>query len=148
MGSSLRGFAPLDVLLPPISSAPGYRRDSLASICKRSKLLIQLHTTFTWFSQTWPLSIPWSLRPRNRAVAATCGRGRCELPAILRLPQKSLAAGEAQSPAISAAEWLRARLQPPAILRCDLSFVLLSLAVTLLTTQSEIHLGRFKRGIS
>ena len=28
------------------------------------------------------LSVPWSLRPQNRAAAATCGRGRCELPAI------------------------------------------------------------------
>ena len=26
------------------------------------------------------LSVPWSLRPQNRAAAATCGRGRCELP--------------------------------------------------------------------
>ena len=31
------------------------------------------------------LSVPWLLRPRNRAAAATCGRGGCELPAILRL---------------------------------------------------------------
>ena len=31
------------------------------------------------------LSVPWSLRPRNRAAAATCGRGRCKHPAILRL---------------------------------------------------------------
>ena len=28
------------------------------------------------------LSVPWSLRPRNRAAAATCGRGRCDFPAI------------------------------------------------------------------
>ena len=30
------------------------------------------------------LSVPWSLQPRNRTAAATCGRGRCELPAMLR----------------------------------------------------------------
>ena len=29
------------------------------------------------------LSVPWSLRPQNRAAVATCGRGRCELLAIL-----------------------------------------------------------------
>ena len=34
------------------------------------------------------LSVPWSLRPRNRAAAATCGRGRCDFPAILRLTPK------------------------------------------------------------
>ena len=31
------------------------------------------------------LSVLWSLRPQNRAATATCGRGRCELPAISRL---------------------------------------------------------------
>ena len=31
------------------------------------------------------LSVPWSPRPQNRAAGATCDRGRCELPAILRL---------------------------------------------------------------
>ena len=37
----------------------------------------------------WELSVPWSLpRPRNRAAAATCSRGRCELPATLRLIPK------------------------------------------------------------
>ena len=76
------------------------------------------------------LSVPWSLRPRNRAAAATCGHGRCDLPAILRVTQKSLAASdffaaaEAKNIAISAAEWLRARLAlaatvATAILRCD-----------------------------
>ena len=34
------------------------------------------------------LSVPWSLQPRNRAAAATCGHGRCELPAILRAMPK------------------------------------------------------------
>ena len=34
------------------------------------------------------LSVPWSLRPRNRAAAATCGRGRCDFPAILMLTPK------------------------------------------------------------
>ena len=34
------------------------------------------------------LSVPWSLRPRNRAAAAACGRGRCDFPAILRLTPK------------------------------------------------------------
>ena len=33
-------------------------------------------------------SVPRSLWPRSRAAAATCGRGRCELPAILRLTPK------------------------------------------------------------
>ena len=73
------------------------------------------------------LSVPWSLRPQNRAAAATCGRGRCELPAILRATQKSLAASDffaAENPAISAAEWLRAHLRPPWSLRfCDAIFV-------------------------
>ena len=79
------------------------------------------------------LSVPWSLRPQNRAAAATCGRGRCDFPAILRLTPKSLAASdffaaaEAKNPAISAAEWLRARLRPPWSLRfCDAIFVPLS----------------------
>ena len=50
----------------------------------------------------------------NRAAAATCGCGRCERPAILRLtPEiasgyRSFAAGEAQNLAISTAEWLLA----------------------------------------
>ena len=54
------------------------------------------------------LSVPWSLQPRNRAAAATCGRGRCELPAIWRLTpkiasgQRFFVAGEAKTPAISA----------------------------------------------
>ena len=39
-------------------------------------------------------SVPWSLRPQNRAAAATCGHARCELPVILRLTQKSLAASD------------------------------------------------------
>ena len=34
------------------------------------------------------LGVPWSLRPRNRVVAATCGRGRCELLAISRVTPK------------------------------------------------------------
>ena len=83
------------------------------------------------------LSVPWSLRPRNRAAAATCGHGRCELPAILRVTPKSLAASdffaaaEAKNPAISAAEWLRARLRPPWSLRfCDAIFVPLSECLT------------------
>ena len=29
---------------------------------------------------TLDLSVPWSLQPRNRAAAATCGRGRCDPP--------------------------------------------------------------------
>ena len=71
---------------------------------------------------------PWPLLPQNRASAATCGHGRCKLPAILRLTPTTLqslaagdffAAGEAKNPAISAAEWLRGRLRPPSILRCD-----------------------------
>ena len=77
------------------------------------------------------LSVPWSLRPQNRAAAATCGRGRCKLPAILRANLKnrqrlaiSCAAGEAKKIAISAAEWLRACLRPPWSLRfCDTIFV-------------------------
>ena len=40
------------------------------------------------------LSVPSSLRPQNRAAAATCGHGRCELPAIWRVTQKSLAASD------------------------------------------------------
>ena len=40
------------------------------------------------------LSVLWSLRPRNRAAAATCGRGRCELPANSMLTPKSLAASD------------------------------------------------------
>ena len=78
------------------------------------------------------LSVPWSLRPRNCAAAVICGHGRCELPAILRVTQKSLAASdlvaaaEAKNPAISATEWLRARLRPPWSLRfCDVIFVML-----------------------
>ena len=39
----------------------------------------------------WGLSVPWSLRPRNRAVSAACGHGRCELLAILRLTPKRFA---------------------------------------------------------
>ena len=31
------------------------------------------------------LGVPWSLQPRNRAAAATCGHHRWELPAILRV---------------------------------------------------------------
>ena len=38
------------------------------------------------------LSVPWSLRPRNRAAAATCGRGCCDFPAILR-PTPKIASG-------------------------------------------------------
>ena len=52
---------------------------------------------------------------------------RCELAGILRLAPKIasglrflFAAGEAKKPAISEAEWLRARLWPPWSLRfCD-----------------------------
>ena len=38
--------------------------------------------------QVTELSVPWSLRPRNRAAAATCGHGRCDFPAILRFTPK------------------------------------------------------------
>ena len=38
--------------------------------------------------QDQELSVLWSLRLRNRAAAATCGRGRCELPAIVRATPK------------------------------------------------------------
>ena len=74
------------------------------------------------------LSVPWSLRPRNRAAAATCGRGRCEIPAILRVIPKIasdcnfVAAGEAKSPAISAAEWLGSPLAATVVImiwRCE-----------------------------
>ena len=46
-----------------------------------------------WFFGQCPemgpeLSVPWSLRPRNRTAAGTCGHGRCELPAILRVTPK------------------------------------------------------------
>ena len=34
------------------------------------------------------LSVPWPLRLRNRAAAATCGRGRYELPAIFCVTAK------------------------------------------------------------
>ena len=67
---------------------------------------------------------------KNRAAAATCGHGHCELPVILREAQKSLAASvffcgrRSENLAISAAEWLRARLRPPWSLRfCDAIFV-------------------------
>ena len=70
---------------------------------------------------------------REIAQLRRLAAGRCELPAILRLTPKSLAAsdffadGEAKNPAISAAEWLRARLRPPWSLRfCDAIFVPLS----------------------
>ena len=85
------------------------------------------------FPEPPTLSVPWSLRPRNRAAAATCGHGRCELPVVLRVAQKSLAASdffaatEAKNLAISAVEWLRARLRPPWALRFrDAMFVPLS----------------------
>ena len=39
------------------------------------------------------LSLPWSLRPRNRAAAVTCGRGHCELPVILRVAAPHIASG-------------------------------------------------------
>ena len=35
------------------------------------------------------ISVPWSLRPRNRAAPATCGRGCCELPAVLNSNPKN-----------------------------------------------------------
>ena len=74
------------------------------------------------------LSVPWSLRPQNRAAAATCGRGRCELPAILRLTPKSLAAsdffaaGEAKKPCDFCSGMVASPLAATmvtAILRCD-----------------------------
>ena len=34
------------------------------------------------------LSVPWLPRPRNRAAAATCGRGRCDFRVTLRLTPK------------------------------------------------------------
>ena len=102
------------------------------------------------------LSVLWSLRPRNRAAAATCGHGRCELPAISRVTQKSLAASvffffaaaEAKNPAISAAEWLRARLRPPWSLRfCDASFVpprSVPLGLKILPTQLLFQTNSFR----
>ena len=45
------------------------------------------------------LSVPWWLQQQNCAVAATCGHGRCELHAILRLTPKSLAASDVLRPA-------------------------------------------------
>ena len=54
-------------------------------------------------------------------------------------------AGEAKNPAISAAEWLRARLRPPWSLRfCDAMFVPLRLAMECLPRPSKI--GRTPSG--
>ena len=39
------------------------------------------------------LSVPWSLRPRNRAAAATCGRDRCELLAIFNCGPRGATGG-------------------------------------------------------
>ena len=77
----------------------------------------------TWglFEGVLKLSVPWSLRPRNPAAAATCGRGRCELPAILRLNPPNRyhfeRPAKCKNPASSAPKWLRARLRPPWSLR-------------------------------
>ena len=63
--------------------------------------------------------------PRNRAAAARCGRGRCELPAILRITPLARITSDcdflAAGPPISAGEWLRAHPATvvPAILRYD-----------------------------
>ena len=89
--------------------------------CKQTLTDCMWHTLEDdWQLYCLDLSVPWSLRPQNRAAAATCSHGRCELPAILRVTQKSLAASdfffaaaEAKNPAVSAAEWLRAHLRPP-----------------------------------
>ena len=86
---------------------------------------------YTVFPHVGPLpSVPWSPRPQNAAVAATCGRGRWEFLAILRVTPEIASdcdffcgwRGEKPS-AISATEWLRARLGPPWSLRfCNASF--------------------------
>ena len=60
------------------------------------------------------LSVPRSLLPPNRVAPPTCGRGHCELPAILSLTKIAgdcdlLAAGAAKISAVSATERLRAR---------------------------------------
>ena len=115
----------------------------------------------SWVVFVTPLSVPWSLRPQNRAAAATCGHGRCELPAILRVTQKSLAASdffaaaEAKNPAISAAELLRAHLRPLWSLRfCDAIFVPLSYTtcsvqgiIFVAIGRREVKLGKFKLGV-
>ena len=53
--------------------------------------------------QSSSISVPWSLRPRNRAAAATCGHGCCKLLAILRVTPniarvRFFAAGKAKKP--------------------------------------------------
>ena len=76
--------------------------------------LHELQVACRWVSQ---LRVPWSLRPRNRRGCGDLRRWS------LRCSCDFVAAGEAETPAISAAEWLRARLRPvtvvTAILRCD-----------------------------
>ena len=56
------------------------------------KLRVESSSRLIFLSRTigkgHDLSVPWSLRLRNRTAAATCGRGRCELPAILKLTPK------------------------------------------------------------
>ena len=74
------------------------------------------------------LCVLWSLQPQNRAAAATCGCGRCELPAILRLTPK-IASGQrfffgrrSQKPCdfcSGMAASIFAATMVTAILRCD-----------------------------
>ena len=46
----------------------------------------------TWNTKHTQLSVPWLLRPRTCAAAATCGLRRCELPAIGRVTPQKIAA--------------------------------------------------------
>ena len=68
--------------------------------------------------------LPMVAPPAKSCGCRNCGRGRCELPVIVRLNTKSrdcdlVVAGKGKNLAISATEMLRARLRAGQRGRCD-----------------------------
>ena len=111
-------------LRPVIDQLEG--REAIAVLFRSSSDLLWRLRTFEIKTPLADLCVPWSLRPRRRAAAATCGHGCCELPAILSDCDFFLWPTKRKT-CDFCAEWLRARSRPLGSLRfCDASFMSLS----------------------
>ena len=75
--------------LDPVGGRSGPKTKGLPLLACRLSTVCDMKSHVWQLLAEYPvLSVLWSLRPQNRAAAATCGRGRCELPAILMLTPK------------------------------------------------------------
>ena len=87
-----------------------------------------------------------SLRPRNRAAAATCGRGRCELPAILKVTPKIASdcfffcGWQSEKPCDSCSRMVTS---PLAAIRCDFCAAKSGARIGFINLFDDLQIGLF-----